>query len=575
MDAKSAALNLRGTPAHTYDAIVIGSGISGGWAANELTEKGLKTLLIDRGRSVVHPVDYPTTNYNPWEFKHRGMVPLAVQEEYKTVHQHYSFKEETQHFFLKDAQQEYIADKPFDWIRGNQVGGRSLLWARQTQRWSDFDFEGPLRDGFAVDWPIRYKDLAPWYSYVEKFAGISGNKDGLETLPDGEFLPPFEMTCIEKYFKEKTAQKHHDRHVIIARMANLSKPAPIHIDQGRAQCQNRDLCYRGCPFGAYFSSNSSTIPWAQRTGNLTLLPDSLVHSVIYDSAQNKATGVRVIDVKNRNVTEYFAKIIFVNASAINTNLVLLNSTSSRFANGLGNDNGLLGTHIAFHNYRGKVEANFNGLKEFETDGRRPGSSLMPRFRNIYKQETDFIRGYATLINSSRRKNMNTTGFGEKLKDQLNHPAPGDWSISAQMMGETIPKKESFVKLDSAKKDMYGLPQLHISVEYDDNDMKMLKDFHQQFTQMFTDAGFQNIHAIDTQRKPGNENHEMGGVRMGSDPATSLLNKWNQLHSCKNVFVTDGACMTSTSNQNPSLTYMAITARAVDYAVSQLKKGELK
>ncbi|MEQ1797535.1 MAG: GMC family oxidoreductase [Lacibacter sp.] len=560
---------------NTYDAIVIGSGISGGWAAKELTEKGLKTLLLERGRNVVHPIDYPTTNYNPWELPHGGTVPLSIQEEYKTVCKHYSFKEDTVHFFLKDAQQEYIAEKPFDWIRGNQVGGRSILWARQTQRWSDFDFEGPLRDGYAVDWPIRYKDLAPWYSHVEKFAGISGNKDGLDVLPDGEFLPPFEMTCIEKHFKTKTEAKYKDRYVIIARSANLSEPNQIHLDQGRGKCQNRDLCFRGCPFGGYFSSNSSTIPWAQKTGNLTLLSDSIVESVIYDDKQNKVTGVRVIDTKTRRVTEYSAKIIFVNAAAINTNLILLNSTSRRFPNGLGNDYGLMGTHIAFHNYRGRIEATYEGLQEFTTgSGRRPSSSLMPRFRNVYKQETDFLRGYSALVHSNRIKTSNQNGFGTTLKQNLDKPQLGDWAISVQMMGEVLTKKENRVWLDADKKDMYDLPQLHVSVEYTENDLKMRDDFHEQFAEMFTEAGFKNIKPTDTQRKPGNENHEMGGVWMGNDPTTSLVNKWNQVHQCKNVFVTDGACMTSTSNQNPSLTYMAITARAVDYAVQQLKKGEL-
>lgn len=573
-DSTNINLNIKADKANTYDAIVVGSGISGGWAAKELTEKGIKTLLIDRGRNVTHITDYPTANYDPWDMPHRGTVPLHIQEEYKTVCKHYSFKEDTVHFFLKDKQQEYIADKPFDWIRGNQVGGRSLLWARQTQRWSDFDFEGPLRDGYAVDWPLRYKDLAPWYSHVEKFAGISGNKDGLEVLPDGEFLPPFEMTCLEKHFKQKTESKYKDRHVIIARMANLSAPAQIHLDQGRAQCQRRDLCLRGCPFGGYFSSNASTIPWAQKTGNLTLLTNTIVHSVIFDDKKNKAVGVRTIDTSTKQVTEYYATIIFVNAAAINTNLILLNSTSLRFPNGLGNDNGLLGTHIAFHNYRGRMEASYEGLQQFTTSGKRPGSSLMPRFRNVYRQETDFLRGYSALINSNRLSTADDTGFGLTLKQQLKEPKLSDWNINVQMMGEVITKKHNRVWLDAGKKDMYGLPQLHISVDYDDNDMKMLADFHEQFTEMFTEAGFKNIKAIDSQRKPGNENHEMGGVRMGNDAATSLLNKWNQLHHCKNVLVTDGACMTSASNQNPSLTYMAITARAVDHAVQQLKKGEL-
>ena len=559
---------------NAYDAIVIGSGMSGGWAAKELTEKGLKTLLIERDRNVTHVIDYPTTNYSPWELPHRGNVPLDIQEEYKTVCKHYSFKEDTVHFFLKDAQQEYIAEKPFDWIRGNQVGGRSLLWARHTQRWSDYDFGGPLRDGFAVDWPIRYKDIASWYSHVEKFVGISGTQDHLDILPDGEFLPPFEMTCVEKYFKEQISKKYTDRHVIIARVANLTQPTQLHLSQGRGQCQDRDLCSRGCPFGGYFSSNSATIPWAKKTGNLTLLTDSVVQAVIYDEQQNKAKSVRVIDSKTRLVTEYTADIIFVNAGTLNTNLILLNSISPRFPKGLGNDNNLLGTHMAFHNYRGKVEATYDGFHDFTTDGRRPGSSYMPRFRNVHRQETDYLRGFSAVINSSRIKSSIETGFGNQLKQHLQNPTFSDWSVAVQMMGETIPKKENHVWLDPVKKDMYGLPQLHVSVDYDLNDEKMLEDFHHQFTEMFTEAGFKNIRQIDSQRKPGNENHEMGGVRMGHDPATSLLNKWNQLHACKNVFVTDGSCMTSTSNQNPSLTYMALTARAVDHAFNELKKGIL-
>ncbi len=557
-----------------FDAIVIGSGISGGWAAKELTEKGLKTLMIESGRNVEHLKDYPTTNMYPWEFEHRGTVPNAVRDEYKAIYPHYIFNESTLHFLKKDEEQEYIQEKPFSWIRGNQVGGRSLLWARMTQRWSDFDFEGPLRDGYAVDWPIRYKDIAPWYSYVEKFVGISGNKDGLASLPDGEFLPPFEMTCLEKHLQGIVNAQYKDRHVIASRVANLSSANEIHLKQGRAQCQRRALCERGCPFGGYFSSNASTIPWAKKTGNLTLLTESIAHSIIYDEQKGKASGVRVIDKKTKNVTEYFARIIFVNASALNTNLILLNSTSNRFPNGLGNDSGALGKFIAFHNYRGRISAEYDGLTEYTTEGRRPSSSYMPRFKNLHRQETDFLRGYSVSISSGRKHVDYGNDFGETLKNNILNTTPGKWQIGAQMMGETIPKETSTVTLDADKKDKYGLPQLRISVGYDDNDEKMMQDFFKEFTEMFTKAGYTNIETTDTKRKPGNENHEMGGVRMGHDPKTSLLNKWNQLHACKNVFVTDGACMTSTSTQNPSLTYMALTARAVDYAVNELKKANL-
>ena len=557
-----------------YDAIVVGSGMSGGWAAKELTERGLKVLMIEGGRNVEHIKDYPTTNKRPWEYPHRGKVPFAIKEQYKTVNKHYIFSESTLHFLLKDAEQEYIQEKPFDWIRPNQVGGKSLLWARHTQRWSDFDFEGPTRDGFAVDWPIRYKDLASWYSHVEKFVGISGNKDGLAILPDGEFLPPFEMTCLEKHFQESVSANYKERNVIIARVAHLTKPTDLHLKQGRGKCMNRDLCATGCPFGGYFSSNSSTIPWAQKTGKLTLLTDSLVHSVIYDDKLNKATGVKVIDKATKSISEYHAKIIFVNASALNTNLILLNSTSARFPNGLGNDSGVLGKFVGFHSYRGRVSAEYEGLKEFTTDGRRPASSYMPRFVNVHQQETDFKRGYNISISSSRSSKPYGDDFGENLKTNMLDISPGNWKVSAQMMGETIPKESNRVFLDPAKKDKYGLPQLHISVGYDENDEKMLKHFFKEFTEMFQKAGYINIEQKDTERRPGNENHEMGGVRMGNDPKTSILNKWNQLHACKNVFVTDGACMTSTSSQNPSLTYMALTARAANFASDELEKGNL-
>lgn len=560
--------------ARTYDAIVVGSGISGGWAAKELTEHGLRTLLLERGRDVKHVTDYPTVNLNPWELPHRGEVPLAIRKDYSIASRNYAFHEDTLPFFAKDSEQPYVQDKPFDWMHGYQVGGRSLTWGRQTQRWSDFDFSGPARDGFAVDWPIRYKDIAPWYSHVEKFAGITGNKDGLPQLPDGEFLPPHEMSCVETHFKKQLATHYKDRHVIIGRAAHLTQPRPIHFQQGRAQCQHRTLCERGCPYGGYFSSNASTLPWALRTGKLTLQPHSVVHSIMYDEQQNKATGVRVIDAHTRQMTEYYARIIFVNASALNTNLILLNSTSTRFPNGLGNENGLLGKYIAFHSYRGRISAEYDGLTAFTTEGRRPNSSYIPRFRNVFKQETDFLRGYAASFYASRGTVPTQTLLGESLKTGLVHPQPGNWQIGSAMMGETIPKVNSTVRLDPILTDQWGIPQLRVSVGFDENDEKMLKDFFGQFTEMYTRAGFTNIRTQDTQRLPGSENHEMGGVRMGLDPKTSLLNRWNQLHACKNVFVTDGACMTSTSTQNPSLTYMALTARAANYAVSQLKALKL-
>lgn len=559
----------------TFDAIVIGSGISGGWAAKELTEKGLKTLVLERGRNVVHNKDYPTTNMMPWEFPHHGEVPLEIREENPVVSRCYAFREDAMHFFVKDKEHPYIQDKPFDWIRGYQVGGKSLLWARQTQRWSDFDFEGPARDGFAVDWPIRYKDIAPWYSHVEKFAGIAGNKDGLPQLPDGEFLPAHDLNDVEKYFQGVVGKNYKDRHVIYGRCAHITEPQQIHLDQGRVQCQNRALCQRGCPFGGYFSSNSSTLPWAAKTGHLTLRPDSVVKDIIFDDKVNKATGVRVVDAHTKEETEYYASVIFVNAGALNTNLILLNSISHRFPQGLGNDNGLLGKYVAFHNYRAYMTGVCNDFKDVNSIGRRPTDAYMPRFRNVFKQEMDFLRGYAAAFFARRGPQTDTSGLGADLKAKLHQKETlGPWQVGSHMMGETIPKEASEVTLDKQQKDAWGIPLLKIRMDYDENDEKMIKDYSEQLTEMFTKAGFTDIKVVDTKKAPGLDIHEMGGVRMGHDPKTSLLNKWNQLHHCSNVFVTDGACMTSTSTQNPSLTYMALTARAVDYAVSQLKKKEL-
>lgn len=569
-----ANLNIDSKKERTYDAIVIGSGMSGGWAVKELAEKGLKTLVLERGRDVKHNEDYPTTNMMPWEFEHRGEIPLEIQKENPVVSRCYAFREDAKHFFVLDKEHPYVQEEPFDWIRGYQVGGKSLLWARQTQRWSSYDFEGPARDGFAVEWPISYEDLAPWYSHVEKFVGISGNKDGLPQLPDGEFLPPMDLTCVEKYFKEQMAEHYPDRPVIIGRCAHLTEPQPIHLKQGRGKCMYRNICQRGCPFGAYFSSNSSTIPWAAKTGNMTLRPHSVVESIIYDEEQERATGVRVVDAESKETIEFYSDIIFLNASALNSNLILLNSTSNRFPEGLGNDNGLMGKFVAFHNYRATISAEYEGFLDKTTSGRRPNGGYIPRFRNVFSQETDFLRGYAAGLSAHRSSNRNTEGIGESLKAGLLNEEPGPWRVGSHMMGETIPSESNRVSLDPKKKDEWGMPLLDVSVEYGENEEKMIDDFFEQMTQMYAKAGFKNIRTHDSHQAPGLDIHEMGGVRMGKDPGTSLLNKWNQLHACKNVFVTDGACMTSTGTQNPSLTYMALTARAVDYAVNEMKKNNL-
>lgn len=559
----------------TYGAIVIGSGVAGGWAAKEFCDKGIKTLVLERGRKVTHNEDYPTTLMNPWEFPHRGRLTNEEIAENPVVSKCYAFREDAKQFFVKDKEHPYIQDKPFDWIRGYQVGGKSLLWARQTQRWSKYDFEGPARDGFAVPWPISYDDLAPWYSHVEYFAGISGNKDGLDSLPDGDFLPAFELNCVEKHFQKELKRMYQDRHVIVARCAHLSEPREIHYQQGRGRCLSRNLCQRGCPYGGYFSSNSSTLPWAAKTGNLTLRPDSVVESIIYDEKKQKAIGVRVVDANTKEMIEYYAKVIFVTAAAINTNLLLLNSTSHRFPNGLGNDSGVLGKYVAFHNYRASISAEYEGYLDTKTEGSRPTSGYIPRFRNVYKQETNFLRGYAAGMSAGRGNSSDRSGLGESLKNSLLNPKLNqNWYAGSHMMGETIPKETNRVWLDDKQKDAWGMPLLHMSVGYDDNDDKMVEDFIEQFTEMYTKAGFTNIRSRDTKQAAGLDIHEMGGCRMGSDPKSSMLNKWNQMHAVKNVFVTDGASMTSTSTQNPSLTYMALTARAVDYAVKEMKKGNL-
>jgi choline dehydrogenase-like flavoprotein len=562
-------------PLNTYDAIVIGSGISGGWAAKELCERGLKTLVLERGRNIEHLKDYPTATKNPWDFTHRMQEPLAVIKENPVVGKCYAFGEDTQHFFVKDAEHPYIQEKPFDWIRGYQVGGKSITWGRACQRWSNFEFTAPLRYGYAVDWPIRYDDIAPWYSHVEKFAGICGGKDGLEALPDGDYLPPFEFSCLEAEIQKKISEHYKDRFMVRTRWAHLTKPEPIHLQQGRGQCQARDLCTRGCPFGGYFSSVSSTLPWAKKTGNLTIRPHAVVHSVIYDEQKERATGVRIIDALTNQSTDYFAKVIFLNAACLNTNLILLNSVSNRFPNGLGNDNGLLGKYLAFQNYRGSVHGTYSGFKDNYFYGRNPTNPIIANYRNLHKQDTDFLGGYLTFVWSSRRGSFDgrpAEGIGASFKDSMTEP--GEWQAGMFMQGETIPKKENHVRLSMDKKDPWGIPQLITSVGYDDNDEKMVMDFLTQSEEMLRVAGIENISQHDTKQAPGLDIHEMGGCRMGNDPKTSLLNKYNQFHLCKNVFVTDGACMTSTGNQSPSILYMAFAARAAGHAADELKKGNL-
>ena len=556
----------------TYDAIVVGSGISGGWAAKELCEKGLKTLVLERGRDVQHIRDYPTMNLAPWELPHRGFTPRKLIDENPLISKAAGYGEDTAHFFVKDKDHPYVQEKPFDWIRGYQVGGKSLIWGRACQRWSKYEFTAPERHGYGMNWPIGYDDVAPWYSHVEKFIGVCGNADHLEAMPDGEFLPPFDFNCVEKHLSD-TVRAKFNRYVVQGRWAHLSKPKEIHLQQGRGTCQARNLCMRGCPYGGYFSSNSSTIPWARKTGNLTVRPDSVVHSVLYDEAKGRATGVRVIDAKTHAITEYRARVVFMNASALNTNLVLLNSKSKRFPNGLGNDNGLLGKYVCHHNYRTSANGRIDGFLDKYFFGRNPTECILVNFRNLGKQEMDFVGGYTTFTGAYRERGVTPADtVGAPFKDAQTHAGP--WGIYMYMQGETIPKEANHVRLHESKKDQWGIPLLVTSVGYDENDDKMIRDWRTEAKAMLEAAGCHDVESRDNGQAPGLDIHEMGGCRMGNDPKRSMLNKWNQLHSCPNVFVTDGACMTSTGNQSPSILYMTLTARAVNHAAEEMSRQNL-
>ena len=554
---------------NTYDAIVIGSGMSGGWAAKELCEHGLKTLVLERGRNVEHIKDYITATKKPWEFKYGGALTDEFKKENPIISRCYAFDDTTQHFFVKDKEHPYIQTKPFDWIRGYQVGGKSLLWARWTQRWSDLDFEANARDGISIDWPIRYKDIAPWYSYVEKFAGISGNRDGIPHLPDGEFMPPTEMNCIEKHLKQSIESNFEGRHLIISRTANLTRGL-----KDRGPCQYRNLCNRGCPYAGYFSSNSATLPAAKATGNLTLIPFSVVHSIIFDEQKQRAKGVRVINAETGEATEYFARIIFVNGGTVNSTMLLLNSTSRRFPSGMGNDSGVLGHYLMDHNYRGRLNATYDGYQDQYYFGRRPNGVYIPRFRNVGKdKQSAFIRGYAYAAGGSRGTgNVHDETIGADLKQAASEP--GLWQMWMTGMGEHLPYFENKIALSKTEKDKWGVPLVEIDCEYKTNEDKLTEDILNSGAEMFEKAGFKNIQMHNSLQAPGLAIHEMGTARMGRDQKTSVLNEHNQVWGASNVFVTDGACMTSTACQNPSLTYMAMTARAANFAVDELKKGNL-
>lgn len=559
-----------------YDAIVIGSGISGGWAAKELCEKGLRTIVLERGRDVKHIKDYPTATMDPWEFTHRGSMSKVFYDENPLITKAAGFGEDTAHFFIKDADHPYIQEKPFDWIRGYQVGGKSLIWGRACQRWSDYEFKAPAKYGYGIEWPIGYDDIAPWYSHVEKFIGVCGNEDGIEAMPDGEFLPPFEFNCVEQHMKNTLLEQYGDRYLVQGRWAQLSEPEEIHLAQGRGKCQARNLCMRGCPYGGYFSSVTSTLPWAEKTGLLTIRPHSVVHSLIYDEKIGKATGVKVIDANTKEELIISAPIIFINASALNTNLILLNSKSQRFPNGLGNDNGLLGKYVCFHNYRAYAGGKKEGFNDKYVYGKNPTECIIANYRNLKSNDTDFFGGYTIFSGAYRvRKDKlpdSEIQIGADFKDALSEA--GDWYVYMYMQGETLPQSSNRVYLSHTEKDQWGIPLLVTDVDYTDNDDKMVADFLKEAEDMLDKIGCIEIYSGDNHQAPGLDIHEMGGVRMGKSPEDSLLNEFNQLHHCKNVFVTDGACMTSTGNQSPSILYMALTARAADYAAKQWKAGVL-
>jgi choline dehydrogenase-like flavoprotein len=553
---------------NTYDAIVIGSGISGGWAAMELCKKGLKTLLLERGRDVKHLIDYPTANLRPWDFKF-GLNNTLTDIQHDPV-QHAAYDPGNKHFFVRDEEHPYIQSKPFSWLRGYQVGGRSLTWGRQCYRLSDLDFEANIKEGIAVDWPIRYKDIAPWYSYAESHIGVSGQKENLPQLPDGEYLPPMELNCIEKHLANFLKENEQNRLLTIARVANLTKGW-----DNRGICQNRNLCSRGCPFGGYFSSNSSTIPTAMATGNLTLRPFSIVTEILFDEHKQKAKGVQVIDTITNEVIEFYSKIVFVNASTIATTGILLNSVSHRFPNGFGNGSGQIGHNLMDHHSSAGAFGTHHEYSDLYYKGRRPAGFLIPRYRNLKDNEDlDFKRGYNIQGHGERQEWMdkNPPGFGKEFKKQLTTPGP--WTIWMAGWGECLPYYKNQVTLDESQKDKWGQPLLKIDFSFEDNEKKMMKDIEATSGEMLEKAGFQNIDTFIYNRPGGSTIHEMGTARMGRDPKTSVLNEYNQMHEAKNVFITDGSCMTSSGCQNPSLTYMALTARASHFAAEELKKGKI-
>lgn len=556
---------------NVFDAIVVGSGISGGWAAKELCEKGLKVIMLERGQNVEHIKDYHNATKGPWEFPHRGTRTQQMIKDYPVLKRDYPLSETNLEWWASDKDCPYTEIKRFDWFRGYQVGGRSLLWGRQSYRWADLDFEANARDGIAVDWPVRYRELAPWYDYVEKFAGISGNRDGISHLPDGQFLPAMELTCVEKDVAARI-KEHYDgqRHMIIGRVAHVTGPL-----EGRTSCQYRNMCSRGCPFGGYFSTQSSTLPAAMKTGNLTVRPWSIVTRILYDKDTKKATGVEVLDAETNQTYEYKSKIVFLNASTLNSTWILMNSATDVWPEGLGSSSGELGHNLMDHHLGVGAGGWVEGYEDKYYFGRRPNGFYIPRFRNLNGEKRDYIRGFGYQGAGSREdwnREVAEYSIGAEFKESLTEP--GRWTIGMGGFGEILPYHENKVTLDKTRTDKWGLNILAIDCELKENELNMRKDMLNDAIEMLEAAGVKDVGGGDGDGTPGRGIHEMGTARMGKDPKTSVLNKWNQVWDAQNVFVTDGSFMASAACQNPSLTYMAFTARAADYAVQELKKRNL-
>ena len=555
-----------------YDAIVVGSGISGGWAAKELTEKGLNVLLLERGRDIEHIKDYVNATKESWEFPHRGIkATQQMWEEYPVLRRDYPLNETVLDYWVKDKECPYTETKPFSWFRGYHVGGRSLMWGRQSYRFNKWDFEANLKDGHGVDWPIRYEDLAPWYSHVEKFAGIQGSKEGLEVLPDGEFMPAMELNCVEKDVAQKIKQHYKGaRHLIIGRSANITVP-----HQERTNCQYRNRCWRGCPFGGYFSTQSSTLPAAMKTGKLTLRPFSIVTQVLFDKDQKKASGVEVLDATDNKTYQYKSKIVFLCASSFNSTWILMNSATDIWPEGLGSSSGELGHNVMDHHFRCGAGGTAEGFSDRYTYGRRPTGVYVPRFRNVYDDKRSYVRGFGYQGGAGRGRGVQVAEFtiGAELKEALSVPSD-NWHMGIMGFGEMLPYHENKISLNKNVKDKWGLPVLDMDVEIKENEKKMREDMMNDAKEMLEAAGIKNAYTYDYGYEVGMGIHEMGTARMGRDAKTSVLNGNNQVWDCQNVFVTDGSCMASASCVNPSLTYMAMTARAANFAVEELKKGNL-